>query len=158
AQAVMIAVLGTTPDLEHDERLRDPQQLVLEGVKAFEVNDIKKALSTDIDIQAAGDFRRPLAEYLKALEEGVAAGYRHAGFEQPEVGAKRDGTADRIVVTVDEGPRFRSGKVVIKGLDDPALVKGLDHALTEEWPGLDSMPTTVRLADGTERTVYQDVK
>lgn len=151
------AVRGAAvPDFERDEVLRNPHRLVFAGIRTYEAADIRQALSEDIDVQVAGDARRPLAEYLKAVEEAVVAGYLYDGFETPQATATLDTKRRRIVVTVDEGPRFRCGAVVIEGLDDKALAKALRNSLTEPWPDLDSVAIENALSDGTSRVVLED--
>jgi len=52
---------------EDDESLRDPRNILFEGIKSFEVSQLQKRLALDIDVQVAGHPKSPLPEFLRRL-------------------------------------------------------------------------------------------
>jgi len=101
---------------EDEESLRDPRNILFEGVQSFDVSQLQKRLALDIDVQVAGHPKNPLPDFLKTLEDALVAGYRNSGFPNARAAARFDSKRQRVVARVDEGPRYRCFQVRVSGL------------------------------------------
>lgn len=152
--AMLFAACASAPDPEHDESSRDTRRIVFEGVEAFDVAQVQKQLSLNIDVQTAAHPRKSLTEFVETIERTVDAGYRHSGFPEATVEAAFDEQSGRIVVHVREGIRYRCGAVRVQGL--PAMLEAeLTEALTEKFCPLGVVPVVKRQVDGTGKTEWQ---
>ena len=127
--AVMVAIVcaacsGALAAEKNSSRAID--RLVFEGVRSFEADDIRQALTCDVHVVRAERFPADRAALLGAIERTVELGYRHSGFRAAKITASYDEGSDRITVRVDEGPRHRSGNVRVVGKDVlPQAIKDL---------------------------------
>lgn len=101
----------------------DLQRFVFEGVKAFPPESLRQALRRTRDFF---EVSHPLAQqdtYLDAIQRKVLLGYQHHGFPGARIEARPDARAGRVVVTVEEGPRYVCGEVKVTGAEKvPAAV------------------------------------
>ena len=56
-----------------------------------------------------------LQPYLRYLQRQVVAGYRLKGFAEAQVDAEVVAETSTIRVTIQEGPRWRAGKIIVEG-------------------------------------------
>jgi parvulin-like peptidyl-prolyl isomerase len=96
--------------------LGEPAQVSIEGTQIFTDGEIRGALGRDLDYLIAAHPEATLSECLTAVEQRIRAGYRDCGFPNVVVQARYDLPAGRIVVKINEGPRFRCGALQVTGL------------------------------------------
>ena len=111
-------------DLGHKECL------AFEGTQAFSGMGIVSQMEMQLEFYSRSDPTAPLPDYLAWLEQIVRQGYQCAGFAKATVAAKADRKAQRIRVSVTEGPRFTRGAVKVTGLE-PALTEQLMSRLRQ---------------------------
>ena len=107
-------IAGSSEPLQVEDR-GQPGKLRFEGLAAFTSEQLADALESDVEFLLAGEPRAGFASMLRTLEERLVRGYQHAGFAHAKVSASWDEDAQRVVVRVTEGPRFRTGPVKIVG-------------------------------------------
>ncbi len=152
--AFLFAPDARAADAEHDEALRNPQQVLFEGVEAFDAAQVKAALAIDLDIQGAARPQKPLSDYLQALETAIVAGYRHSGFPDVAVQARFDLATRTVSARVVEGKRYRSGQVHVTGLDEREAGL-LAQALTVPVAPMNAVPVTIEDAQGRAKTIWE---
>ena len=94
----------------------DLQRFVFEGNKTFPAETLRQALKDTIDFFEISNPLAPRDAYLEAIERKLLLGYQHTGFPEAHIAARLDAKADRIVVTVAEGPRYVCGGVKVTGV------------------------------------------
>lgn len=100
--------------------LRDPENLVFEGVQAFDHREVRAALQSNFSAAFAAHPGAPLADYLQAIERTMSLGYQHSGFGRAAIKASYDVTQNKVVVRASEGPRHVCGDVEITGCLQPS--------------------------------------
>ena len=91
------------------------EQLVLEGNKTFPSKAIQEELIGDFDLMVAAHPAAPWAGFLAMLERKIVAGYRNCGFPAVRVEVRPDRSSGKLLVHIDEGPRYLAGDVKIVG-------------------------------------------
>ncbi len=102
--------------------------LVFEGNQTFSRHAILQVLGVALEFHARAHPSAPLGDYLAWIEQTVLRSYQHGGFAKAAVHVQADHTAQRVVVHISEGPRFRCGDVKVSGLD-PTLAQQLKDRL-----------------------------
>lgn len=97
--------------------LGDIDRIQFVGNETFGSAELRSALGFDLDVLAAGHPQASLDHLLKLVESRVLDGYLHMGFPEATVSAECDERRPAIVVTIQEGPRFRCGKMEFAGAD-----------------------------------------
>ncbi|MBN1909475.1 MAG: hypothetical protein JW818_07040 [Pirellulales bacterium] len=126
AGLVLAASVGAAREPSQVDDYGNRERLVFEGCRAFPSERVKGALVNDIDVLLAAHPAAPLETYRTTLQERLTAGYQHAGFRDVRVAARIDRKAEKVRITVEEGPRFTAGKVVVRGrkkVDADTLIK-----------------------------------
>jgi hypothetical protein len=149
-----LAPMASAAAADDDDAMRDPHNIIFDGAKSFDAAELRKRLSLDIDIQVAGHPKNPLPNYLKQVEEILVAGYRNSGFPKARAEARFDAKLRRVIVRVQEGPRYRCGRVQATGLDVKEC-EALVAELTQEGPPPFAVPVVVSQQDGTTQTMWQ---
>jgi TPR repeat protein len=148
-----IAIVMSLPAAEtpaEAERVGDlgrKECLVFEGMHAFSGAGVLNPMEMRLEFYCRSDPAAALPDYLIWIEQIVRQGYQRSGFAKVAVTAKADREAQRIRVSVTEGPRFDCGTVKVSGLE-PALVEQLTNRLQEaaalsepaKGPGLPCFP------------------
>jgi len=98
--------------------------LVFEGNQTFSRHAILQVLGVALEFHARAHPSAPLGDYLAWIEQTVLRSYQHGGFANVAVQVQADHTAQRVVVHISEGQRFRCGHVKVSGLD-PTLAQQL---------------------------------
>jgi len=93
----------------------NPDRLSITGAKTFTRSEILVGLAADIDVQLAASRQSSSAEYLYAVQDRIQAGYEHAGFGEVRVDCNADSDSDRILVRINEGPRYLCGDIRVVG-------------------------------------------
>jgi TPR repeat protein len=131
-----IAIVMSLPAAESPaeaERVGDlgrKECLVFEGTQAFSGAGILSPMEMRLEFYCRSDPAAALSDYLAWIERIVRQGYQRSGFAKVAVTAKADRKAQRIRVSVTEGPRFDCGAVKVTGLE-PALAEQLTNRLQE---------------------------
>ena len=100
---VTVVSIGSQLSAHPSDHLRNPDQLVLEGLESFGHDDVRGVLQANFDLIVASRPNTPLAAYLKTLQDVIATGLAHSGCESAQVQAGYDQQRDKIVVRVQEG-------------------------------------------------------
>jgi TPR repeat protein len=90
--------------------------LGIEGNLAFTKTQIVNALTFNIDYHLAAHPLAPLADYTAWLERKIMLGYRRAGFPSVTVKAAAETNMNRVVVRINEGPRYQCGDILLSGV------------------------------------------
>lgn len=93
----------------------EPSKFVFEGVTSFRAKALSQALVGDPKMIVGGQRQPPLEEWLRLVESRVSEGYQSCGFPDARVTVEFDTSRDRVIVRVEEGPRFLWGDVRISG-------------------------------------------
>ncbi len=127
-------------------RARIIDHLVFEGVKSFDVKELRDTLSRDVDVVAAERPHVAPEFFLKAVERTLTLGYQHSGFRDVRVKASYEQDSNRTVVRIQEGHRHVCGEVKIVGcqrIKPDVIVACITEAVdTDEilWPVGQSVP------------------
>jgi hypothetical protein len=113
--------------------LGDVERLAIEGAQTFSPQVIRNALRMAPGFLLRSHPAAPFPPYLEALDGMIMAAYQAAGFSDPHVAATYDREGKRIVVRIDEGPRFNNGEIEVKGAKT-VDVERLKRRLTEPYP------------------------
>lgn len=112
---LMAACVGLAPAAETVGNHGDPSRIQFVGNQAVESRELRSALGFDLDVLLAGHPDAPLDPLLRLLEKRICDGYRHHGYPEAQATAAFVPHREIIVVTVDEGLRFRCGEIKIIG-------------------------------------------
>lgn len=108
----------------------DPALIEFRGLSQVHVEEVRCALRWDPKFQAAARPSSSTDDFLTILESRLLDGFQSSGFPDAKVKATFDVAAERFLVTVTEGHRFRQGKVVVEG-DERVDAKQLAAWLTQ---------------------------
>jgi len=136
----------------------DLQRLVFEGTKTFPPETLRQALRDTLNFFAISDPLAPRDAYVEAIARDLLLGYQHSGFPEAHIEARLDAKADRIVVTVAEGPRYTCGEVTVTGMTNVPAAAILDRltpsqvttqSVQQPFAFQDKAPTTDPLTGAT---------
>ena len=101
----------------------DLRRFVFEGAKTFPPEALRQALRRTRDFFEVSHPLAPQETYLEAIRRRLLLGYQHCGFPEARIEARVDARAGRVVVTVEEGPRYVCGGIKVSGAKEvPAAV------------------------------------
>jgi hypothetical protein len=107
----------------------DSRSLLIEGCRSLKVEQVRKAIAGDLQLQIASTPSAPLDKYIRLLRERVMVGCRRAGLPEAGVTVTRRPSDKRLLLHITEGDHYTCGKIEIKA--PPAIdTKGLIKALT----------------------------
>jgi len=92
------------------------EALVLEGNKTFTREQILRGLTWHMAFHIASHRAAPLTEYRSLLQHQLVAGYRRAGFPDVTVETTAAPKEHKLIIRVNEGPRFACGNIVLSGV------------------------------------------
>jgi hypothetical protein len=110
------------------------EALIFEGNRVFSAETIRSALGGRIDFLLAAHPAAPLGDYPPMIERMVRTAYLRQGFPDVKVKAGVSTDGQQVRVTIDEGPRYKVGKIRFAGVQaiaDPGLQQRLRDALTQ---------------------------
>lgn len=150
--AMLVTALAQTACGEEIARVGaygDPSLLAIEGAQSYDAAEIVRALANDLDVAFASCSDRPLAELKAVLADKIRQGYLSDGFADVRVTVGQEPA--RLVLTVEEGRRFKAGEVRIVGassIDTEAVVVELTAPSSDRkvkkagarWPTGDYAP------------------
>jgi hypothetical protein len=96
-------------------RAGDLKRLRAEGVRGFDAKEIEAALLRNFEFQRAARPSAELAALLDVTKKLVRTGYLRGGYLDANVTMEYSGEADGLVLKVDEGPQYRTGRVRVVG-------------------------------------------
>ncbi|HVX15588.1 MAG TPA: hypothetical protein VHC22_30660 [Pirellulales bacterium] len=118
AMAVLMLVSATVALAEAPPPvgdLGDPARLTIIGAEAFAAETIKRELYRDLEIANAAYRNEPFDRFARLMAEKTVDGYQGKGFFQCQASASVDRQANRLVLTIKEGPRYRAGEIEVTG-------------------------------------------
>lgn len=115
----LLLLLGTAPALarlpEFVGDLGAAERIVFKGQQAFTEQQLRTAVAGNLELIYAGHPRADFGSYLKLINKQLMSGYLHAGYPNALVQTNYDRVRGVIVVTIDEGARYRAGSIDIEG-------------------------------------------
>ena len=137
----------------------DPARLEIRDSKTFSAEEIKRELVGIFTVRLAAHPAADLLEYIESLKKHIQAGYRKAGFPETQVHGELDLDSHRIVLRIDEGPRYMVGDVSVKGAKTIPSEQLIER-LTTPQPPKDAVAQSFQQQDGrtTIQWVDQDGK
>jgi hypothetical protein len=85
------------------------------GANGIPPENIIKGLRKDSEVFLLSHAMADRDAYLSSLAGQTVSGYRNAGFPHVRVSADISETGGHVILTVEEGPRFTAGKVMVEG-------------------------------------------
>ena len=156
---VVLAGFAAARGADDSERVGDlgrADRLVIRGLASFEVEQLRRPLLADPFLLGFSGPKGSRDTFLGAYARRAEQALKLAGFATATVVPTVetiDGLA-KLVLTVNEGPRLDTGKVVIHGL--PAdLAARLEARLRAPSPTETARRHDVRRADGSTWTVWR---
>ena len=132
----------------------NPARLQFEGLKTFPAQAIRDELMAHPKIMAASNPLKPLDAYIAVLREQIYRGFQYSGFPIP--GVEVSTTPENIVIRIEEGNRYRSGRVIVMGATE-VPVADLVARLTHDWSlGLSVIQGLSKAASSGLTTAYMD--
>jgi outer membrane protein assembly factor BamA len=116
--------------------LVDLDKLTFQGVKTYDVADIRRDLKRDFETMRAARASEKRSACLETIQRQLHQAYLHGGFPDAKVTAKVQPSGLRIEIRVDEGPRYVCGPVEITGAGHvpvEALVRSLTEHPKPSW-------------------------
>ena len=95
--------------------LREFDRFTFEGGTNFSAQCLWLALNSTFDFPELSHPLAPRDAFLAAIESQLRLGYIHCGFPDARITARYDDKADRVVVRIQEGIRYRCGPVEVIG-------------------------------------------
>ncbi len=93
----------------------NPDRLSITGAVAFTREEILRGLAADLEVQLAASREKGLEEYQFAIEGRFLAGYKHSGYADVRVDCRADSASGKILVRINEGPRYVNGAIRVYG-------------------------------------------
>ncbi|SFJ10442.1 BamA/TamA family outer membrane protein [Planctomicrobium piriforme] len=129
--------------------------ILILGVDEPTALEIRQSLKTDIALFSA---RRPEAStslLMGMIRRDVHFGFHRWGYKEVSVECRWDAQADRIVLQIDQGPRYSTGEVTVH-VESPELQQSIIDALTKPQPSLTAVPETTIGPDGKWAVVWRE--
>ena len=119
--------------------LREFDRFIFEGTNSFSGGSLWLALNSTYDFPLQSHPLAPRDAFLAAIESQLRLGYVHCGFPDARITAHYDDQADRVIVQIKEGTRYRCGPVEVIGarkMPTQPIVEALTvtNACTEVLP------------------------
>lgn len=93
----------------------DPDSFQFEGLQTFTADQIRRALALKPGYLLAAHPKANFRPFLEELQQRLRSGYQASGFPDAQVHTEYDGNRKCVAVRVEEGPRFRTGRVRVEG-------------------------------------------
>lgn len=125
----------------------------IDGAVQVEEYEVRRAVMRDLGAQLACHPLAPRGELAAAIAQKLQAALLNAGFAEAHVDARLDEEAQRLCITIHEGPRYVCGQVRIEAAE-PAPAEALRERLTQRYPPPEAQrPQTVQRG-GRETVVW----
>ena len=114
--------------------LREFDRFTFEGNTTFPARSLWLRLNNTFDFPELSHPLAPRDPFLAAIESHLRLGYERGGFPSARITAKYDATADRVVVRITEGTRYRCDSVEIIGarkIAPPPILKALTAPMAD---------------------------
>lgn len=139
--AAVAASVAATASAAPLGALGEPERLVVRGLTTLDAEQLRQPLLADTDLVWLSRPNASRDAYVAAVARKATLALERGGFATPEVKTAVESSdgVDRLVLTVNEGPRLTAGMIEITGL--PAeLATRLERHLSEALPAADSAP------------------
>jgi hypothetical protein len=133
----------------------DPDRLVIRGAKTFKAEDIKKAITGSLGCRIASTPSADLLEYIDELKKTIKAGYHQAGFPKADVKANLDFDSGRVILEIEEGPRFKAGEIRVRNARSIPTDK-LVKRITSSHNPPDAIPQSITYENGKKIISWVD--
>ena len=127
----------------------DAERLQLNGAETFTPEQLREALAGDLEFQRAARPSAPFRGLPQLVAARLAEGYRKAGFPDVAVDCQFNEQAHALEVEINEGPRYRCGQIVLKGIQAVSAAQ-LRRWLLEPQPPHDRLIQDVDGEDADE--------
>jgi len=129
--------------------LGEPDRLVVRGVREIDAEQLRRPLVDDPDIVWLSRPHASRSIYVDAVVRKATLALHHAGFARAAVKGDVESSdgVERLVLTVEEGPRFAAGAIEVKGLPDDVAAR-LVRFLSEPQPPADAVPLPIEPTAG----------
>lgn len=114
AVLVLLTASGALADDFNEYRLRSVWEIRFVGNQQFEAAELRQALALNGSVQRVADPAFELQEFDQAVCRRLIDGYRFRGFADAAVRPRRSSTTGQLTVQIDEGRRYRCGKLTIE--------------------------------------------
>jgi TPR repeat protein len=112
----------------------DVHRFVFEGAKTFPPEALRQVLRRTRDFFDVSNPLAPQDTYLETIQRRLLLGYHHCGFPEARIEARVDARAGRVVVTVEEGPRYVCGGIKVSGAKEVPATVILERLTTTNAP------------------------
>ncbi len=104
-----------------------------EGNQSLPATALREGLAGAPEFLLAAHPSAPLADYPEVVRQALLRGYRNSGFPDVKVMVAPDPSRQQLRVKITEGPRFRSGDILVEGAQEVPAAE-LIRWLTEAHP------------------------
>ena len=94
----------------------DMQRLQFEGQFTVDPEDLRSELDSSLDVIQASRPSMQLSNLMEVIDRELLRGFLASGFPDATVATRLDEAQGCLVVTINEGPLFKCGGVVVSGL------------------------------------------
>jgi len=116
ALVMELEVLEAETNLEpRVEALREFDRFVFHGNQSFSTTNLWTSLNASYDFPELSHPLAPCDEFLRGIENYLQLGYLHCGFPDAHLTACCNSAASRVIVDIEEGPRYQCGGVEVIG-------------------------------------------
>jgi hypothetical protein len=131
--ALLAICIGARADEIAVGDLGAPRRLEIRGAKILSPEKIKTGLVENVAVRLAAHPLADAVRYTDTLRQRAQAGYRQAGFPDALASIAIDFPSRRLVLTIDEGPRYKAAAVRVEGAVT-VPVDRLIERLTSPYP------------------------
>lgn len=137
--------------------LREFDRFTFEGATNFSGENLWLGLNSTYSFPAQSHPLAPRDAFLTAIGRQLHLGYIHCGFPDARITASFDDQADRVIVQIQEGIRYRCGQVEVIGARN-IPTQPIVAALTVTNAVTDSSPQSFRFLDNAPANRIGDVE
>lgn len=134
--AVAVLATSSTAAAATLGSLGEPDRIVVRGVAAIDAEQLRRPLVDEPDLVWLSRPHASRSAYIDAVVRKATLALHHAGFARAAVkaGVESSDGVERLVLTVEEGPRFAAGAIDVKGLPDDVAARLALYLSTPQPP------------------------
>lgn len=122
---VLRVAVAEPPDLIGD--LGAPERIRFFGHKTFSERQLRDAIAGNLKLIVASHPSATFQTYLDELHVHLDSGYKNSGFPHPVIKIIYDEQHSAITVFIDEGVRYRCGRIEVEGASKVPRDRILDY-------------------------------
>ncbi len=115
--------------------LYDLERIQFEGAKTFTPRALRDGLKMTRDFYEISHPLAPQEPYVEAIQRRLLLGYQHHGFPEARIEARADARGGRVVVAVEEGPRYVCGGIKVSGAREVPATVIIERLTSSPAPG-----------------------